>query len=222
MASTLGLVSIGCALSTVGVAVSWATRRTDGLGRPRGFPLASVSVLMVLAVLTSVPAAQRRLEEHRLARVGAVLAGAPVTVHCQTTTGSLVDTGAELGFVRGTADGGLEHATTLKRDPCRALASYIGGDHEHPSRDEVVSVHVLTHESMHMRGERSETAAECEAMQRDALTARLLGASPTAARALATAYWAGVYPFMPDDYRTTQCRPGGPLDEHLGTPPWSP
>ena len=219
---TLGLVSATCALSTVGVTVRWAVRRRDALGRARGFPFVCVGLLMVLAVVTSVPAAHRRLEEHRLARAGAVLTGAPVTVHCQTTTGSLVDTGVELGFVRGTPDGGLERATTIKRDPCRDLARYAGGDHEHPSRSEVVAVHVLTHESMHMRGERDEATAECEAMQRDALTARLLGASFAAARSLAVAYWAGVYPFMPEEYRTADCHPGGSLDEHLDSPPWSP
>ena len=220
MASTLGLVSLGCAVGAGAVVVSWAHRRHDALGRPRSFPFLGVGLLLVLAVVTSVPAAHRRLEEHRLARVGAVLVGVPVTVHCQTTTGALVDAGAELGFVRVTADGLPEHATTLKRDPCRALASYVGGGHEHPSRDEVVAVHVLTHESMHMRGETDEATAECQAMQRDALTAQLLGASAAAARALATAYWLAVYPLMPEGYTSAQCRPGAAMDEHLADAPW--
>jgi hypothetical protein len=64
--------------------------------------------------------------------------------------------------------------------------------------------------------------AECAAVQRDARAARLLGASPDDARALAVAYWRTVYPAMPDGYRSTACRPGGTLDEHLPDAPWAP
>jgi hypothetical protein len=57
-------------------------------------------------------------------------------------------------------------------------------------------------------------------VQRDARTAQLLGASPTDARALAVAYWRTVYAGMPDGYRSADCAPGGPLDEHLPDAPW--
>ena len=50
----------------------------------------------------------------------------------------------------------------------------------------------------------------------------LLGASPDDARALAVAYWRTVYPAMPDGYRSTACRPGGTMDEHLPDAPWAP
>jgi hypothetical protein len=82
-------------------------------------------------------------------------------------------------------------------------------------------VHVLTHESMHMRGLTDEAAAECAAVQRDAMTARLLGADATAATALARSYWTQMYPRMSDDYRSGECTPAGPLDEHLPDAPWS-
>jgi hypothetical protein len=39
---------------------------------------------------------------------------------------------------------------------------------------------------------------------------------------LAVAYWRTVYPAMPDGYRSTACRPGGTLDEHLPDAPWAP
>jgi hypothetical protein len=42
------------------------------------------------------------------------------------------------------------------------------------------------------------------------------------ARALAVAYWRTVYPAMPDGDRSTACRPGGTLDEHLPNAPWAP
>lgn len=86
----------------------------------------------------------------------------------------------------------------------------------------VVLLAVLAHEAMHMAGLVQEHAAECAAVQRDARAARLLGASPDDARALAVAYWRTAYPAMPDGYRSTACRPGGTLDEHLPDAPWAP
>ncbi|HJU00417.1 MAG TPA: hypothetical protein VJ966_04325, partial [Actinomycetes bacterium] len=61
---------------------------------------------------------------------------------------------------------------------------------------------------------------ECAAVQRDAHTARLLGAEPRAAAGLAAGYWREVYPLMPGGYRSEQCRPGGSLDERLADAPW--
>jgi hypothetical protein len=84
----------------------------------------------------------------------------------------------------------------------------------------VVAVHVLTHEAMHLSGQLNEAAAECAAVQRDARTARLLGAPDSAAAELAAAYWRNLYPLMPDGYRSAGCRQGGPLDEGLTDAPW--
>jgi hypothetical protein len=58
-------------------------------------------------------------------------------------------------------------------------------------------------------------------VQRDAQTAELLGATPQQARLLAVAYWTDIFPRMPDDYRSTDCLPGGALDEGLPTAPWT-
>jgi hypothetical protein len=49
------------------------------------------------------------------------------------------------------------------------------------------------------------------AVQRDAHTARLLGAG---------AYWRNISPLTPGGYRSGDCRPGGPLDEGLVDAPW--
>jgi hypothetical protein len=75
----------------------------------------------------------------------------------------------------------------------------------------VVAVHVLTHEAMHLSGR----LGECAAVQRDAHTARLLGAGPADAAAPAGAYWRNIYPLMPGGYRSGDRRPGWPLDEGL-------
>lgn len=219
--SILGMVTSGCVVGAAAVAGSWTGRRRDSLGRPRSFPVWSVSLLAVIGLAAAVPGVRRHQEERRLARVASVLAGTPVAVHCQSFTGALSDLGAELGFVKYGADGVPEHATLIKRDQCNDLRHYLG-HRESPRRDDVIAVHVLTHESMHMRGETNEAVAECEAVQRDQQTASLLGATEAQARALAVTYWRTVYPFMPDDYRTTDCAPGHQLDEGLATAPWTP
>jgi hypothetical protein len=71
-----------------------------------------------------------------------------------------------------------------------------------------------------MTGETDEARTECQAMQRDAAAARLLGADAAQARRLARSYWLVEYPRMPDGYRNSECAPDGPWDEHLPDAPW--
>ena len=125
--------------------------------------------------------------------------------------------------MRFDADGRPEPRTLIKRRPCADLARYLEGEQAAPTRDEVVAVHVLSHEARHLAGQTVEAEAECAAMQRDARTARLLGAPTTRRRALARTYWLDVYP---RDARRVPlrptCAPGGSLDEHLPDAPWAP
>ena len=208
------------ALAGGAVAAGWGLRRFDELGRPRRFPWVSVSLLLVMAVAAAVPGVVRAHQERRLGGAASVLAGARVAVRCQSFGGAFVDAGPELGYVRWRADGKPEPWTLIKRDQCRHLAAYARSDKRRPSREQVVAVHVLTHEAMHLSGRLNEAAAECAAVQRDADTARLLGAPDAAAAELAAAYWRNVYPLMPDGYRSADCRPGGSLDERLADAPW--
>jgi hypothetical protein len=217
--SLLGMVSVASCGGAAVVGGRWALHQKDALGRPIGFPVWSVSLLVLLALATAVPSARRKMEERRLGRVASQLVGHAVTVKCQTTAGSLVDVHGELGFVRYGADGVPERRTEIKRDPCKQLQRYLSG-HRALGQDAVIAVHVLTHEAMHMRGETNEARAECQAVQRDRTTSELLGATPEQALALARTYWLTVYPDMPDDYRSQDCGPGGAWDEHLTTAAW--
>jgi hypothetical protein len=218
--SVLGAVSVGSLVGSFGLMVNWATHRRDSLGRDRNLPVFSVSALVLVAVVAAIPGAQRKVEERRLAKIASSLAGKNVSVHCQDGAEAFVDAGSELGWVAFDANGVPEPRTLIKREQCKFLKAYDKNP-TNPSWDEMVAVHVLTHESMHMRGERSEEIAECEAVQRDALTAQRLGATPEQAMALARRYWVQVYPRMPDDYITGACSPGGTLDEHLASSPWN-
>ena len=217
-------MSLGVGLSLLLVAAlraaRWWLRRTDALGRRNPFPTIAVGACALLASISLAVGMEHRHTEHRLAGAASVLVGAPVTVHCQTLAEAWVDVGPELGYVRFGAGGVPEHRTLLKWDTCRHLASWLRSDRRHPTLEQVVAVHVLTHESMHMAGSRNEAVAECRAVQRDARTADLLGATSQQGRRLAVRYWQAVYPWMGEDYRTSDCAPGGRLDEHLPDPPW--
>ena len=214
-------VAIGAAAGALLLAGDWLRRRTDAIGRPRGFPVWSVALLGLLAVTATVPVVRTARLEHRLSAVASTLAGFPVTVDCQSRGQEMTDLGHELGWVAYDRAGRPEPRTLIKRRPCSDLRDYLGSDKDSPSRDQVIAVHVLGHEARHMAGQTVESEAECAAVQRDALTARLLGATPEQATELARTYWATVYPQMPDAYRTDECAPGMRLDEHLPDAPWA-
>ena len=219
----LELAALVMAVAAIVATLHWKRRANSALFAGRiepSFPLITVTVLSVLAGVALIPGVRRHDEERRLDRVADVLVGAPVHVHCQSFGQSFVDTGVELGYVKFNPDGVPEHSTLIKREQCGLLRSYLSSHGNHPSLDEVVAVHVLTHESMHMRGATVEAIAECQAVQRDSETASLLGASETNARLTALMYWQQVYPHMPSAYTTDDCKPGGPLDEPLPTAPW--
>lgn len=194
-------------------------RGADSLGRTSRFPAFAVSLLVVAALGCWWPVVQHHRLEARLAAAASTIARLPVTVHCQTIGEAFVDVGGESGWVAYGPDGVPEPHALLKRDICGDLASFP--DAGPASLDQVVAVHVLTHEAMHMRGETQESAAECQAMQRDAAMARALGASPAVAAELARRYWRQVYPSLPQDYVSQACGPTGTMDELLADPPWA-
>lgn len=207
-------------LAVVGVASGrWVLRRSDALGRRRPFPKVTVAVALVLAVACAVPLWLHDRLEHRLAAAAGTLAGGRVTVHCQTASQTFVQAGGDLGYVRWGPDGVPERSTVLSYETCRDVRRWLASGKDHPSLDEVVAVHVLTHEAMHMAGLKNESHAECAAVQRDARTAAALGATPAEAAALARRYWSDGYPRLRDDYRDG-CGPDGKYDEHLPAAPW--
>jgi hypothetical protein len=203
------------------LAFRWGLHRTDSLGRPNRFPAVALALLLVPALLVGRPGVERRLEQRQLASAASELVGVKVSVHCQTAGEAFVDAGAELGYVKYDVDGVPEHKTLIKQGPCHDLRAYLHSSKAHPSADQILAVHILTHESMHMAGITNEARAECAAVQRDARMAELLGADPAEAHELARAYWVSVYPRMADDYVSGDCHAGGRLDERLPDPPWA-
>ncbi len=164
-------------------------------------------------------------ENHRaddlMTRTASALAGRDVHVTCQRLSGAFVDAGAELGYVAYDGPGGRPgDETVIKYDACQALYDWMGSDKQDPTEMQVISVHVLAHESEHLAGVTSESRAECYSVQTTERAARLLGATPAQARAIAVRYATEVYPRMPDDYRSDECHDGGRLDLHPDSPRW--
>ncbi len=212
----------GLLAAAVVVAGRWVLRRADALGRPRRFPAVSVVLLVVPAAVLAVPVWRHERLQHRLGQVASRLAGQDVEVHCQTFGEQFVHGGSELGWVGFAAGGQPDHGAVITREPCADLESYLDRHGVTPTPSQVIAVHVLSHESRHLAGVQDEARTECEAVQRDAVTARLLGADAADAHRLARLYWAVDYPNMPDAYQSPDCTPGGPWDEHLPDAPWAP
>lgn len=217
----LNWVAMLLGLALLAVVARWLVHPYDSLGRRQTFPALLVVVLAVPCVAAATPGLLRWREERALEQAASTLAGARVQVTCQTFGEAFLDASSDLGWVAWGPDGTPEHRTLIKYEPCADLRAYLHSDKAQPTLDQVIAVHVLSHEAMHMKGLTNEAQAECAAVQRDAQTARLLGADPFEAVALARAYWREVYPRMSEAYVSSECAPGGSLDEHLPDPPWS-
>jgi hypothetical protein len=126
-------------------------------------------------------------------------------VHCQRLLATWVFAGAELGHVQYNADGSISPEAWMTYETCHHLGQWMASDKSHPNIDEVMAVHVLSHEAQHLAGVKSEANAECRAMQQDALVARRLGATKVQARELQLEYYTKVYPHMADEYRAAAC-----------------
>lgn len=76
----------------------------------------------------------------------------------------------------------------------------------------MTAVHVLGHESVHLRGVHEESPADCVAVQIDAWVAMALGADEVFARSMAREYWKDFHLPLAGMYQSAECRDGGRLD----------
>lgn len=136
-------------------------------------------------------------------------------VHCNTLLDTLFD--EPLG-VAGHADFKTGYIV-IQYPRCSLLMSYL----RHPdsaSMDEIISLNILTHESMHAGGEVDEAKTECKAVQRNERTAILLGVPQIIAHKNALDYYTNFYMKRNDSYFSKECAVGKELDEHLDDSIW--
>jgi hypothetical protein len=143
-------------------------------------------------------------------------------VHCNTVFDTMLD--PEMLFAGHANPRTGEIA--IQHPWCDTLRSYLN----HPERattQELQSLDLFTHESMHVRGELNEALTECEAVQRNYRAARLLGVPDETARENALQYYNSSYQQrgkiggMQGAYYSAECAPGKAMDEHLSDSTWA-
>lgn len=182
----------------------------------RRVPWVGVAVIAVPLVALFWTERQWVSAERTFSSVARSVAPGSAGVHCQRMGEAFVYAGAELGRVQFAEDGRPEGPAMLTYETCQRISAYLRSspaDHGRPSLEEVVAVHVLSHEAWHLAGITSEAKSECRALQSDAAVAQQLGATAAQGRGLARMYLTAVYPQMPSSYVSRDCREGGTLDE---------
>ncbi|MGD9954971.1 MAG: PrgI family protein [Candidatus Nanopelagicales bacterium] len=186
----------------------------------RRVPWIGLALIAVPLLLLGWSERQWISAEHTYSAIARALAPGTEGVHCQRLGETFTYAGAELGHVDWDEDGRPLGAALISYETCGRLAAYADGDKDTPPLEQVIAVHVLTHESMHLAGRLVESDADCAAMQRDAWTAQQLGATAAQGQRLAQTYWREVYPRMPDAYTDRACAAGEALDESPGDGVW--
>lgn len=141
--------------------------------------------------------------------------GKPTNVECQSVSSSIFD--STNTWVAGYAfiDTG---EVVFKSGWCKRLKKYLR-DPSAADGKERYSIQLLVHEAMHVRGETNEQHAECQALQRNYRTARLMGVPDQYAILHSVNYYLNEYPVHP--YFDPNCRPGSELDENLADSTWN-
>jgi len=191
---------------------------------PRPVDKAYLVTVLVLAVLFVWPPLQRWNFEHYLSEKATELAdNHRAKVHCNTIFDTMFDPAMLASGHANPETGriGIQHPW------CNTLRSYLSHPHR-ASPDELWSLGLFTHESMHVRGELNEARTECEAVQRNYRAAKLLGVPDGIAKANALDYYNIMYKGrgqiggMQGEYYSDQCAPGKAMDEHLSDSTWAP
>jgi hypothetical protein len=195
-----------------------------GFDSPRPVYAPYLVTVLVLATVSAWPPIERWHFEHFLSEKATALAdNHRARVHCNTIFDTMLDSEMLAAGHANPRTGqiGIQHPW------CETLRSYLSHP-EHASLEELASLGLFTHESMHVRGELNEALTECEAVQRNYRSARLLGVPAAIAKKNALDYYGTVYRRrgqiggMQGAYYSDQCAPGKAMDEHLSDSTWAP
>ena len=151
--------------------------------------------------------------EQLLSEKASILAERTATVHCNTAFDAIFDNKIRMAGHANPATGEI----VFQYSWCAHLMEYMAHP-ENINRKQLFSLHVLTHEAMHARGEYNEQKTDCQAVQRNYRTALLLGVPEHLARKHAVRYYLNLYPSHP--YASRECAPGKALDEQLPDSTW--
>lgn len=172
-----------------------------------------ITVLFMLGILSCAPILEHWRFERFLSAKATILAdNKRAKVKCATVFQSVYD---KFGFA-GIAYPG-SGKIILQYPTCNDLRDYLDSP-ETASRREIYSLNVFTHEAMHVRGELNEQKTECQSIQRNIRSAKLLGVLTHVAEQTAKDYYYGSY--QTHSYFSAECGPGKSLDENLSDSFW--
>jgi len=194
-----------------------------GFDHPTPITKPYLVIVLVLGVLLAWTPVHRWYFEWFLSRMATELAdNHPASVHCNTTFDTMLDPDMLFAGHANPRTGKIG----IQAPWCDILGSYL----RHPARAnqrELESLDIFTHESMHIRGEMNEARTECQAIQRNYRSAKLLGVPDEVAKQNALDIYnisyqeRGKIGGMQSAYYSDQCAPGLAMDEHLADSTWS-
>ncbi|MGK0271133.1 MAG: hypothetical protein ACI88H_001787 [Cocleimonas sp.] len=177
------------------------------------FSLSYMAILAVCALLAGYPYVDHWRFESLLSSKASQLAdNKRAKVKCVTVFESVYD---QFGLA------GTGNPTTgeivLQYPTCSNLRDYLKSP-ETANTQGLTSLHVFTHEAMHVRGELNEQKTDCQAIQRNVRAAKMLGVRAHLAEQTARDYYNGAY--RSHSYFSEECSPGKKLDENLNDSVW--
>lgn len=126
------------------------------------------------------------------------------TLQCQRLSESWID--LDSGSIGGKVSSRDINTAHLKYGQCSDLFMWMQSlDKSKPSQEQMIAVHVLTHEGVHTTGEFNEAVTDCTAIQRDGLMTQALGGSEETGLTSQKRYLETVYPRMSPAYVLSGC-----------------
>lgn len=188
-------------------------------------------LLVPVMVFSAWQYVRREENENRLALVASQIALRDVDVSCPGFWTRMVEVTPNAGWVDFDERGRPSDRTNLSASSCRSLERVwrgqrrsfrclVAGGCDEDTLRAVFGVVTLAHESWHLRGVTNEARTQCYAVQTTEQTARALAVPPVDAHLLALRVAADDAASPPDDYHSTECRPGGAYDLRPDTPAW--
>jgi hypothetical protein len=190
--------------------VAWQPWRTAG-----GWHKSRVIVLLILVAIFVQQGWMEykwQKQERVMADAITLISGEGSSVHCQRMNEAFFYANANLGHVRYDANGIPEKTTMMTWETCRDFRDWWDSDKTNPTDKQIIALHILTHEAVHMSGETNEATTECYSLQLMPDVAEEFGVTPAEADAMNSWYIKNVYPSLYAPYRSTDCVEGGRLD----------
>jgi hypothetical protein len=194
-----------------------------GYDTPAPITKSYLALVLSLAAIFAYPPVHTWYFQWFLSRKATELAdNHRASVHCNSAFDTMVDPEMLFAGHANPRTGKI----ALQAPWCDVLRAYLRHP-ERADRRELDSLDIFTHESMHIRGEMNEARTECQAIQRNYRSAKLLGVRDDIAKRNALDIYnisyqeRGRVGGMQSAYYSDECAPGKALDEQLPDSTWS-